>query len=43
MNETACKGVDRIHTAEDRLQWWIFVNTVSNLGVSDKAGNFSTS
>jgi hypothetical protein len=28
---------------EDRKQWRIFVNTVMDLGVPQKAGNFSTS
>jgi hypothetical protein len=25
------KGVDWIHLAKDRNQWWAFVNTVMNL------------
>jgi hypothetical protein len=26
-------GVNWIHLAEDRVQWWVFVNTVVNLRV----------
>jgi hypothetical protein len=37
--ETGWKGVDRIHLAQDRDQWWVLVNMVMNLWVSSNAGN----
>jgi hypothetical protein len=37
------EGVDWIHLAEDRDQWWVLVNTIMNLQVPYKARNFLTS
>jgi len=31
LKEADCEGVDRIHLAQDRIQWWAPVNTVMNL------------
>jgi hypothetical protein len=31
-----------IRLAQDRVQWWAFVNTVMNLGFRKKAGYFLT-
>jgi hypothetical protein len=28
LREVECEGVDRIHLAQDRVQWQVFVNTV---------------
>jgi hypothetical protein len=36
------EGVDWIHLAEDRDQWCALVNSVMNLEVPLKAGNFLT-
>jgi hypothetical protein len=38
-----CEGVDWMHLAQDRGQWWAVVNTVMNLPVPQNAGNFLTS
>jgi hypothetical protein len=27
------QGVDRIQLAQDRVQWWAFVNTVTNIWI----------
>jgi hypothetical protein len=35
-------GVDWMHLAQDRDQWRVLVNTVMNLQVPLKAGNFLT-
>jgi hypothetical protein len=42
IRETRWEGVDRIHLAQDREQWWALVNTVMNLRVPYDAGNFLT-
>jgi hypothetical protein len=31
--ETGIDGANWIRLAQDRVQWWVFVNTVMNLGV----------
>jgi len=31
LRETGCEGVDWIHLARDRGQWWALVNTVMGL------------
>jgi len=31
LGETGCKGVNCIHLAQDRDQWWSLLNTVMNL------------
>jgi hypothetical protein len=36
------ESVDSIHVAQDREQWRALVNTVMNLRVQRKAGNFLT-
>jgi hypothetical protein len=33
LREIEIKGVNSIQLAQDRVQWWAFVNTVMNLGV----------
>jgi hypothetical protein len=33
LRETECGGVDWIHLAQNRDQWWALVNTVMNLQV----------
>jgi hypothetical protein len=38
-----CEGVNRMHLAHHKDQWRALVNTVINLGVPYKAGNFFTS
>jgi hypothetical protein len=43
LREIRWEGVDWIHLAQDRDQLWILVNTVMNLRVPKKAGNFLTS
>jgi hypothetical protein len=40
--EIGYKGVGRIHVAHDSDQWWDLLNTVINLRVPYKAGNFLT-
>jgi hypothetical protein len=43
VREIGWQGVDWMHLAQDRDQWWDFVNTLMNLRVPHKAGNFLTS
>jgi hypothetical protein len=33
IREIGCEGVDWIHLAQDRNQWWAVVNTVMNIWV----------
>jgi hypothetical protein len=33
LKEIGCEYMDRFHVAQDRDQWWAFVNTVVNLRV----------
>jgi hypothetical protein len=33
LRETGSEGVDWMHVAQDRIQWWAPVNTVMNLRV----------
>jgi len=40
LREIVWKGVDWIHLAQDTDQWRDLVNTVMNLRVPEKAGNF---
>jgi hypothetical protein len=42
LREIEWEGVDWIHLAQDRDQWWAPVNTVMNFRVPLKAGNFLT-
>jgi hypothetical protein len=42
LREIGWEGVDWMHWAQDRNQWWPLVNTVMNLRVPEKAGNFLT-
>jgi hypothetical protein len=42
IREIMSKGVDWIHLAQDRDQWWAVVNMVMNLWVPNKVGNFVT-
>jgi hypothetical protein len=42
LREVDREGVDWIHLAQDRDQWQALVNTVMNLQVPQKAGNFLT-
>jgi len=35
--------VERMQLAQDKNQWWAHVNTVMNVRVPQKAGNFLTS
>jgi hypothetical protein len=42
LREMGCEGVDWIHVVQDRDQWRAVVNTVMNLRVPYKAGNFLT-
>jgi hypothetical protein len=37
------EGVDWMHLAEDRDQWWALVNMVVNLQVPEKSNNLMTS
>jgi hypothetical protein len=37
------KGVNMMHLAQDRDQWWSLVNTVMNLGVPLNVANFFSS
>jgi hypothetical protein len=39
LRNIAWKGVDKIRVARDRSRWWCFVSTVTNLRVSQRAGN----
>jgi hypothetical protein len=41
--EIGYEGVDWIHLAQDRDQWWSLVNMVMNLWIPLKAGSFLTS
>jgi len=43
LKKTGREGVDWIHLAQDRDQWRAVVNTVMNLWVLEKTGNFLTS
>jgi hypothetical protein len=43
LREAVCEGVDWIHLVQDRDQWRVTENTVMNLFVPYKAGNFLTS
>jgi hypothetical protein len=36
LRETGWEGVDWIHLAEERDQWWAVVNTVMNLQIPQK-------
>jgi hypothetical protein len=40
---TGYEGVDWIHLDQEGVHWWAVVNTVMNLWVPWKAGNFLTS
>jgi hypothetical protein len=40
LKEIALEGVDRIHLAQDRDRWRALVNTIMNLRVPQKAGEF---
>jgi hypothetical protein len=43
LKETVLEGVDWIHLPQERDQWQAPVNTVMNLQVLRKVGNFLTS
>jgi hypothetical protein len=43
LNEIVWENVDCMHLAQDRDQWRVLVNTILNLGVPWRAGNFLTS
>jgi len=43
LREICWEGVDWMHMAQDRVQWRAVVNTVMNLWVPLKSGNFLTS
>jgi hypothetical protein len=43
LREVGWEGVDWIHLSQDRDQWGAVVNTVMNIWVPRKAGNFLTS
>jgi len=43
LREIGFKGMDWIHLTQDRNQWRAVMNTVMNLQVPQKAGNFLTS
>jgi hypothetical protein len=36
LRETGINGVNWIQMAQDRVQWWAFVNTVMNLQVPQR-------
>jgi hypothetical protein len=38
--EMGWEGVDWMHLAQDRDQWWALVNMVMNLRVPQKAGEY---
>jgi hypothetical protein len=42
LREIGWDGVDWLHLTDDRDQWQAVVNTVMNLQVPQKAGNFLT-
>jgi hypothetical protein len=35
IKETGCEGVDWFHQPQNRIQWWVLVNTVMNLWVPE--------
>jgi len=41
--EIRWEDVEWIHLAQDRYQWYAFVNMVMSLQIPQKAGNFLTS
>jgi len=43
LREIEWEGVGGMHLAQDRDQWWANVNTVMNLRVPQKVGNYLTS
>jgi hypothetical protein len=43
LREIGWERVDWIHLAQERGHWWAVVNTVMNLPVPPRAGNFMTS
>jgi hypothetical protein len=43
LRENGLPGVDGIHMAQERDQWWAVVNILMNLSVPQKVGNFLTS
>jgi hypothetical protein len=43
LGETGWEGVEWMHLAQDRDQWQAVVNTVMNLWITQKVGNFLTS
>jgi hypothetical protein len=43
LREIGWVAVDWIHVAQDRVQWWVFVNTVMNLQVPWGGGDLLTS
>jgi hypothetical protein len=36
-------GMDGVNLAQDKGRWWVLLNVVMNLQVSQNAGNFVTS
>jgi hypothetical protein len=38
LKEIGWEGVNRIHTTQDRDQWWVLANVVMNLQVQKKGG-----
>jgi len=42
IKETWCESVDWIHLPQDRIQWWILMNTVMNFRVPYEASNVLT-
>jgi hypothetical protein len=42
LREIGREGVDWIHLAQDRDQWWAVVNMVINIRVPQKVGSFLT-
>jgi len=43
LNEIGCEGVDWIHVTQDEAKRQGLANTVMNLRVTQRAGNFLTS
>jgi hypothetical protein len=39
LKEIWCEDLYWIHLAQDRIQWWVLVNTIMNHWVPDKAGD----